>query len=216
MINFDNFKYYLPHTAPFLIFAILTFFFHYINIGVELVYPLKTILATAVLFFFFKEIKKEISFQIDLTAVISGVIVFLLWIGLEGFYPLLGNDQSFNFNEIENQFNLYIYLFFRFAGSALLVPVIEEVFWRSFALRFLINSDFKKVPPGSFSWFSFIAVSLAFGFEHNRWLPGILSGMIFALVYYRTKNLFSPVLSHAVANFLIGLYVLYSGRLSFW
>jgi CAAX prenyl protease-like protein len=216
MNNFYNFKYYLPHTAPFLIFAILTFFFHYINTGVEFAYPLKTILATAVFFFFFKEIKKEISFKFDLTALISGVIVFLLWVGLEGFYPLVGADQSFDFTQIENRFYLYTYLFFRFSGSDLLVPVIEEVFWRSFALRFLIDSDFKKVSPGTFSWFSFIAVSLAFGFEHNRWLPGILSGMIFALVYYRTKNLFSPVLSHAVANFLIGIYVFYSGELAFW
>jgi hypothetical protein len=84
---------------------------------------------------------------------------------------------------------------------------MEELFWRSFALRFVIDSKIRSVQLGTFTWFSFILVSLAFGFEHHRWLPGILAGMAYAALLYRTRNLFSPILAHAVTNFLLSIYV---------
>jgi len=83
-----------------------------------------------------------------------------------------------------------------------------ELFWRSFVLRFAIRSDFKSAPLGQFSWFSFIFVSLLFGFEHDRWLVGIFAGMVYAGVLYRSKNLFDPILSHTITNFLLGFYVI--------
>lgn len=44
----------------------------------------------------------------------------------------------------------------RLLGAAAIVPVMEELFWRSFLLRYLISPEFKKVGAGTFSWFSFI------------------------------------------------------------
>jgi hypothetical protein len=41
-----------------------------------------------------------------------------------------------------------------------------------------MKSDFKSVPLGQFSWFSFILISLLFGFEHHRWLEGIVAGIV--------------------------------------
>ena len=59
-------------------------------------------------------------------------------------------------------------------GAVLVVPVMEELFWRSFALRFLININFTRYALGTFTWFSYIFVSIAFGMGHHRWLPGKL------------------------------------------
>jgi CAAX prenyl protease-like protein len=98
----------------------------------------------------------------------------------------------------------------------LVVPLMEELFWRSFAMRFMIRSDFKSVPLGKFSWFSFLIVAIAFGFEHHQWLPGIVAGLVYAGVLYRSKNLFSPILSHAVTNLLLGIYVLSTAKWGFW
>jgi hypothetical protein len=111
---------------------------------------------------------------------------------------------------------VYTLIAFRLGGAALVVPVMEELFWRSFALRFLISSDFRSVPLGKFSWYSFIVVSILFGLEHHEWLSGMLAGMIYALVLYRTRNLFDPILAHAVTNLLLGVYVLTTGSWSFW
>jgi len=93
---------------------------------------------------------------------------------------------------------------------------MEELFWRSFALRFFIKSDFNSVPLGQFSWFSFIFISILFGIEHQRWLVGIFAGMVYSGVLYRSKNLFDPILSHTITNFLLGMYVLSTHQWSFW
>jgi uncharacterized protein len=119
-------------------------------------------------------------------------------------------------NSVNSNALAMVLIFFRMFGAVLVVPVMEEIFWRSFALRVLIDHDFKKVPVGRFTWFSFIAVSVAFGFAHHQWLPGIIAGLVYAAVLYRTKNLFSPILSHAVTNLLLGLYVLWSGEWHYW
>ena len=63
---------------------------------------------------------------------------------------------------------------------------------------------------------SFIVTAVAFGFEHHHWLPGIMAGVIYASLLYRTKNLFSPILSHMVTNLLLGVYVLMTEKWSFW
>jgi CAAX prenyl protease-like protein len=101
-------------------------------------------------------------------------------------------------------------------GATLIIPVVEELFWRSFALRFLIKPDFKSVTLGQFTWFSFLVVSIAFGFEHHRWLPGIVAGMVYAGVLYRSRNLFSPIQAHATTNFLLGIYVIATKQWHFW
>ena len=94
--------------------------------------------------------------------------------------------------------------------------VLEELFWRSFAMRLLIDTDFKRVPLGQFAWFSFLAVAVAFGLAHHRWLPGIVAGLVYALVLYHRRNLFDCILSHATTNLLLGIYVLATGRWGFW
>ncbi|MCK5311634.1 MAG: CAAX prenyl protease-related protein [Desulfobacteraceae bacterium] len=216
-MSIENKKYeYLPYITPFALFALLSYFGCLSVIPEAYVYPVKAIVTTIVLVFIWKYVKNEVCFEFDLIAVIGGIIVFLFWTGLEGVYPLIGNPIGFNPWELSSGSFVYILIVFRLFGASLVVPIIEELFWRSFALRFLIDTNFLNIRPGTFSVFSFILVSISFGFEHYRWLPGILAGFVYALCYYRTRNLFSPILAHAVTNLLLGIYVLWSGHWSFW
>ncbi|MBW1861011.1 MAG: CAAX prenyl protease-related protein [Deltaproteobacteria bacterium] len=185
------------------------------HISPLLTYPIKTVLVAVSLIYFLNVYKQEIRVSFSWLAVISGVFVFFIWVLPEGLYPQIGHSE-FNPFKQAGGYGVYFVITFRLIGASLVVPLMEELFWRSFALRFVIKSDFKSVPLGQFSWFSFIFVSLLFGFEHHRWLVGIIAGMVYAGVLYRTKNLFVPVLSHAITNFLLGLYVLSTHQWSFW
>ena len=57
---------------------------------------------------------------------------------------------------------------FRFLRLVIVVPLVEEIFWRGFLLRYLINEKFTEVPIGAFSWFSFGVVTVAFGLPIRR------------------------------------------------
>lgn len=206
---------YIPYIAPFAVFAICTYMTPLFNLSQGLLYPIKTSLVAVCLVYFWDLYKEEIRLAFDWLAVIAGILVFLIWVLSEGSYPQIGHSE-FNPYTYASGYGVFLLIAFRLIGASLVVPVMEELFWRSFALRFLVNSDFRAVPLGKFSWYSFFFISLAFGFEHHRWLVGIIAGMIYAGLLYRSKNLFVPILSHGVTNLLLGLYIISTHNWSFW
>ncbi|MCG8565300.1 MAG: CAAX prenyl protease-related protein [Desulfobacterales bacterium] len=210
------FKAFLPYGLPFIVFALFTYLPGLVGIPDTIGYPLKTLVTLGTLAYFWKTFKGEIRPNWDLSSIMAGVLVYIIWVGLEGKYTHIGPPSEYNPWEITQGAGIYVLLTFRLAGAALVVPVMEELFWRSFALRFLIRENFKKVPLGTFSWFAFIGTSVAFGLEHNRWLPGILAGMIYALVLFQKKNLFAPILAHGVTNFFLGIHVIVRQEWGYW
>ena len=208
---------YLPYVLPFMVYAGVTYLRPALGLSPGPAYLLKILAVLISLLVFWPQVRHEIRPSLDLNAVLAGITAFILWVGLEGAYPLMGEPEGFNPWQAGSDTRwAWEIAGVRLAGAALVVPVMEELFWRSFALRFLMDKDFSRVPLGAFSWFSFIGVSLAFGMEHHRWLPGILTGMLYAMVLYQKKNLFSPILAHAVTNLLLGIYVLVNGAWVFW
>jgi CAAX prenyl protease-like protein len=206
---------YIPYVAPFAIFAVCSYVGPLFNIHQGILYSIKTVLVAAALINFWNVYKQEIKFSFSWLPVISGVFVFFIWVLPEGLYPQIGHSE-FNPYEQATGYGVYFVISFRLIGATLVVPLMEELFWRSFALRFVIKSDFKSLPLGQFSWFSFIFISILFGFEHHRWLVGIFAGMVYSGLLYRSKNLFDPILSHAITNFLLGIYVVSTHQWSFW
>jgi CAAX prenyl protease-like protein len=106
----------------------------------------------------------------------------------------------------------------RLVRLVVVVPLVEEIFWRGFLLRYLIDEHFTRVPVGTFSWLSFGVVMAGFCFEHSPadYPAAILTGALYNLVAYRTRSLSSCVLAHAVTNALLGIYVLRTSQWGFW
>lgn len=104
----------------------------------------------------------------------------------------------------------------RFFGLALVVPLIEEVFWRGFLLRWLIDEDFEQVPIGAYTFGSFAAVTLLFALVHPEILAAIAWGALANGVLYLTKNLWATIAMHMTTNLLLGLYVLQTREWFLW
>ena len=205
----------IPYIFPFALFAVCIYAGLLFNISQSFMYPVKTVLVALSLIYFWNVYKQEIRFSFSWLPVISGILVFCIWVFFEGMYPQIGHSEFNPYNHASG-YGVYLIITFRLIGATLVVPLMEELFWRSFALRFAIKSDFKSVPLGQFSWFSFIFISILFGLEHERWLVGIIAGMVYSGTLYRSKNLFDPILSHTTTNLLLGVYVLSTHQWSFW
>ncbi len=148
-----------------------------------------------------------------------GIVVFVLWIAPQVFLGFPARFSGFNPDQFAGQPILYGgTVLFRFLRLVVVVPLVEEIFWRGFLLRFLIDEDFKRVPLGTFSWLSFTLVALAFGLSHNQpdWLAALLTGMLFNVVIYRTKSLSTCVVTHAITNLLLGVWIMKTGQWGFW
>jgi CAAX prenyl protease-like protein len=206
---------WIPYAVPFLIFALLTYILPLTGLATGIAYGVKAFVTSVALVYYWKRVRCEFQAAHWGLSLWSGAGVYALWVLLEGHYPKIG-ASVFNPHLEAEGLALAGLMATRLAGSVLVVPVMEELFWRSFALRMVVDPDFKRVPLGQFSWFSFIAVAVAFGFEHHQWLPGILAGMVYAGVLYRTRNLFVPTLSHATTNLLLGVHVMLTGQWFYW
>ena len=93
---------------------------------------------------------------------------------------------------------------------------MEELFWRSFLLRYAINPDFRTVRLGTFSLFSFSAIVVLFGLEHYRVIQGMIAGVIYTWLVIHQKSLKGCIIAHGVTNLGLGIYVLWTDNWIFW
>ena len=104
----------------------------------------------------------------------------------------------------------------RIAGAAVVVPIMEELFWRSFLLRWIEKSDFQSVLPAAVRLQSMLIASVLFGFEHNQWLVGIIAGVAYSFLYMRQGTLWSAIVAHAVTNGVLGVWIVRSASWTYW
>jgi CAAX prenyl protease-like protein len=152
-------------------------------------------------------------------AVLCGLAVWGMWIGLDSLYPRLplslGQRPAFDLGLLAPAAR-WAFIALRMLGLVVLVPLIEELFWRSFLIRWLIDQDFLKVPIGRVTPMSAVMTSVFFALAHPEWLPALLTGFLWVWLLWRTKSLAACVLSHAVANLALGSYVIATGDWKYW
>jgi CAAX prenyl protease-like protein len=153
-------------------------------------------------------------------AIVCGVFVWALWVGLDGRYPALGflhGQQRIGFDPtVMAPGPRWAFILVRLLGLVIVVPVIEELFWRSFLLRWLIDLDFARVPVGRVTPVAAALSSLFFALAHPEWLPALLTGLLWAGLLWKTRSLSACAISHATANLALGLYVLATAEWKYW
>lgn len=161
--------------------------------------------------------------------VLVGVVGVVVWIGLwqlnleshlQGILPgwLYSPDRvGFDpFTAIDSPAAAWAFIAIRLCGLAIVVPLMEEVFWRGFLIRYLVSDDFENVPIGRYTLLSFTVVTLFFTLAHPELLAAVVWCAGINLLLYRTKNLWACIIAHAVTNLLLGVYILATDAWVLW
>jgi exosortase E/protease (VPEID-CTERM system) len=202
----------LPMLLPLLTLIAAALVTGLMTAGFDRLYGARIVAAAAVLFIF-RRSYRELGWGLGWHAVAIGAGVFVLWIGLvprSGESPIPGALEAMSGVEATS------WVLFRVLGSALVVPMVEELAFRGYLLRRLQNRDFTQVPPDGFGALSLLTSSLAFGFLHSHWIAGTLAGAAYALAQRRRGRIADAVVAHAVTNGLICIDVLAFGSWSLW
>jgi hypothetical protein len=180
--------------------------------------PLQTLVCGGLLIRYWRVYQWKLPAKLLLTVTVAA-LALVIWIApqqwlhsprrLEGFDPAFFGASGWPY---------FLNLGFRLLRLVIVVPLLEEIFWRGFLLRYLIDDHFTAVPMGSFSWLSFGVVTAGFCLEHSPtdWPAAIVTGALYNFVAYRTRSLSSCVLAHAITNALLGAYVLHTAQWGFW
>jgi len=104
----------------------------------------------------------------------------------------------------------------RLAGSAFVIAVIEEFFFRGFVYRWLQARRWLECDPGRFDRPAFWLTVLVFALEHEQWFAGALAGIAYGWLYLRTRDVWAAAAAHVVTNYTLGWYVLATQSYQFW
>jgi CAAX prenyl protease-like protein len=222
----------VARVAPFLIFLALTVCQGKFGAASAYwFYCAKTIVA-AWLIWEMRPLVAEMRWAFSWEAILVGVVVFVIWVGLDPFYPKpneiiaeLGLSNFFgtgpsNSNPSllfgENSALTWFFMVIHVLGMTFVVPPLEEVFYRSFLYRYVANQNFLSVPLNRFSPWPFLATAAVFGFSHNEWLAGILCGMAYQWLVLHKNRLGDAMTAHAITNFLLGVWIVWKHAWHFW
>ena len=205
--------------APFAIFLALTFcqgrfgeasrYWFYVAktvIGLWMVWVMRPVVT-------------EMRWAFSWEAVVVGVLVCVMWVGINDYYPKFGKPGA-GWNPHaqfgQNSGLAWLVIAVRIFGSTIVVPPLEEVFYRSFLYRYIIKADFQTVPQGTFHWLAFLVTSVIFGVSHYEWLAGILCGFAYQGLVCWKKRLGDAITAHAITNLLLAIWVVWKGAWNFW
>jgi uncharacterized protein len=155
------------------------------------------------------------SLKATLLACGAGLLVLVLWVNLTMPWVTLGTSDGFDPRTTTGEPNWPL-IVVRTLGAVLVVPLMEELFWRSFIMRWLEQAYFLTVAPASVGLRALLISSIMFGFEHSLWLAGVLAGLVYGWLYVRSRSLWVPVLAHAITNGGLAIWVVVTQRWQFW
>ncbi|HEX3358954.1 MAG TPA: CAAX prenyl protease-related protein [Tepidisphaeraceae bacterium] len=159
---------------------------------------------------------------------ILGVLGIVQWIALQlllqkisihGWMPFKPSPDAFNpTTSFSSPTMMWTWIVIRIASASLVVPVMEELFWRDFLWRQIIApADFKLAEVGEKNWPAFWIVAFAFATVHGNWcLTAVVWGILIGGLLLRTKSLGACMIMHGTSNLLLALYVLHTHDWTFW
>jgi uncharacterized protein len=214
----------LPYVLPFAVFMLLLGAQKQLAALGRWDFPVRVIVLAAVIWVFSRRV---LSLRIThwVGSIALGVAVFALWVGPDLLFPGYRNHWLFQ-NALTGNLASSIspglltdplVLAFRSIRAVLLVPILEELFWRGWLMRWLVSPDFEKVPLGTYAAGAFWITALLFGAEHGPyWDVGLLTGVIYNGWMVRTRSLGDCILMHAVTNACLSLFVIAGGHWEYW
>lgn len=161
-----------------------------------LAYPLRFLAMCAAVVVFWP-IYQRMPWRPDLTSILCGAGVGILWLATA--QPAeQSSDLSVALAGLGG-LGLGVWIFCRVAGTVVLVPLIEELFFRGYLFDAVKGEQSKAR-----LLLALIVTSVLFGALHDRWLAGGLAGIAFGLLRMRHGgHLTDAVLAHSVANAII-------------
>lgn len=211
------------YIVPMLVFLGLTELSKHWSWGHPVFYAVKTVVAASLLIVLWPRYTRIEWRHLALGAAF-GCVGVVQWVGTESLllrywpnYPRFGNAPFDPTQEIHNASLQVSFIAIRVIGATLVVPVMEELFWRDFLWRtILAPKNFKLAAVGERSWQVCLLVAVAFASVHVQWITATVWGMMIGMLLMHTRSLGACIVMHAITNLLLAIYVLQTGNWYFW
>lgn len=215
-------KDFIAYIAPFAVFVGMMALDHALGLPAQWFYLVRAVAVTLTILLVSRRVL-PLRPSMPLASIVIGIAVFVIWVapdllfGYRHFWlfenSVMGKAVSSTPEALRHD---TWFLVMRVFVSSMLVPILEELFWRGWLMRWLVNTDFTCVPY-NYVRSAFWIVALLFASEHGPyWEVGLAAGAIYNWWVIRTKNLADAMLAHGVTNGILWAYVLMTGKWEYW
>jgi CAAX prenyl protease-like protein len=200
------------------------------------IYPAQTMVVLGILWFYRRSYAFDWSWKWSLVAIPAGALGILFWLlpamaydyfgftgkttGILSWLGVDGRADGFDPSVFDNSIAWWTSVLLRFLRAVVVVAFVEEIFWRGFLMRFVHDweGDYWRQHFGRASWKSYLIVTGLFMAAHAPvdYAGAFVYGSLTWLLCVWSKNLGACVVMHAIANLLMGLYIMHTGKYGLW
>jgi hypothetical protein len=214
----------VPYAGPFVVFMALLAVMPHVALPPRAGLALWVALPAAAIWLLSREVL-DLRPSRPVWSVAVGAAVFAVWVGPDVLWPewresilfrnaLMGEAKtSLPVEALSDPWSIAL----RTMRAVLVVPVLEELFWRGWLMRWVAEPDFRKLKLGHYDARAFWVVAVLFALEHGTyWDVGLAAGIIYNWWMVRTGKLGDLILAHAVTNGCLCWYVVAGGHWQYW
>ena len=214
----------LAYILPMAVWLVLTWAGGYWHSFYVPSYVLKVFL-TAIPLALFWRYYERIRWDYWWLGLLLGIVGVVQWVGMEKLllhawpnYPRVSADVLDPARAFATRAGMWSFIAIRWAGASLVVPVMEELFWRDYLWRTVAApADFRLAKLGEWDrGIPLLVVTLFFCSVHVEWMTAIVWGGMIGALLIATRSLGACIVMHGVTNFLLGAYVLWAHDWRFW
>ena len=203
-----------PFLMPLLTILATGMLAHAVSAGFDVLYPIRLVGAAAALWIY-RGSYRSLDWHFSWRAMSAGALVFVIWVFAAQFLTTT-HAMPDALSQMSDPSRL-TWIVCRVAAATVTVPIAEELAYRGYLLRRLMNPDFASISFREIRWPALAISSIAFGLTHGSlWLPGTGAGFAYGLLATRTGKIGEAVAAHATTNVLLAAYILGFNQWQLW
>ncbi len=177
---------------PFAIFMFSALFAQAFSQTPGIIYPARVVLMGGVVCLFWS-IYRSFEWRLDPVAIGIGAIIGVAWVLI----PVSDPETNPPYGDLAG--GLLVFWFVaRGIGTTLLVPIIEELFFRGY-----LEQLFKRSNTLPWALGAALATAVIFAALHGRWAEAFAASLAFSYVMHRSGRVTDAIISHGVANAIV-------------
>jgi exosortase E/protease (VPEID-CTERM system) len=187
---------------------------HALSAGFDLLYPLRCVAAVAVLWMY-RRSYAALDWRVSWRGPAVGMLIAGIWLVFAHFLTApSAMPEALSLLPAPLR---AAWIGSRLLAATVTVPIAEELAYRGYVLRRLVNSDFQSVKFQDIRWPALAVCAVLFGITHGTmWLPAILAGLAYGAITIRTGRIGEAVVAHATTNALLAASVLLFDQWQLW
>jgi exosortase E/protease (VPEID-CTERM system) len=202
------------YLLPYLALILAAMLSRAVSGGFEGAYWLRLLIAGAALGFSLPRLH-GVDWRFSWRGGLAGLGVFVVWIGAARL--ILPAQAVPQWLTALPAISRHAWVAQHILASVAIIPVAEELAFRGYLMRRLRSAEFESLVPQQAGWVALSVSAVVFGLSQGvLWLPGVMVGAVFGLLYMRTGRLGEAVAAHVTWNALTGAAVLAGSQWQLW